>query len=195
MSINEHATKVQVSRLVNTALAWIKREPTGMTLDEILGKLRLISKNLNTAKRSVQHFGGMMATGAHGQNAYRAKQSTNSKLKTLSSLEDFLAEEWERLGGEIDGEIRKLPGEGKTELELLNMLAGKIQSFDKLLKKNFSQVSKHLSNPDQATTIQTEVTQLKAIPAHTAPSMILLITIGLRLFAMYVGSKRVTSNT
>lgn len=197
MSINEHATKVQVSRLVNTALTAIKnKDPRfDQTLVHTLDQLSLISRNLNTAKHSVQHFGGMMATGTHGQNAYRANQSMNSKLRTLSSLEAFLAEEWNKLGHAVDAYRKQLPWEGKTELELLDMLAGEIESFDKLLKKNVIRVPKHQSNPHQAMTIQREITQLKAMPAHTAPSMLVLISIGIRLLAMYVGSKRVTSNT
>ncbi|QFT56303.1 hypothetical protein [Microbulbifer sp. THAF38] len=192
MSINEHATKVQVSRLINTALVAIKnKDPRfDQTLVHTLDQLNLISRNLNTAKHNVQHFGGIMASGAHGQNAYRANQSMNSKLRTLSSLEAFLAEEWKKLGKAVDAYRKQLPWDGKTELELLDMLAGEIESFDKLLQKNVIQISKHQSNPHQTMTIQREVTQLKAMPAHTAPSMLVLITIGLRLFAMYVGSKK-----
>ncbi|WP_444891985.1 hypothetical protein ACJJIE_13225 [Microbulbifer sp. TRSA001] len=196
MSINEHATKIQVSRLVNTALTAIKdKDPRfDQTLVRTLDQLNLISRNLNTAKHNVQHFGGMMASGAHGQNAYRVNQSMNSKLRTLSSLEAFLAEEWKKLGKAVDAYRTQLPWEGKTELELLDMLAGEIESFDKLLKKNVIKVPKHQTNTHQTMTLQREITQLKAIPAHTAPNMLVLISIGLRLFAMYVGSKRVNSN-
>ncbi|WP_078082651.1 hypothetical protein [Microbulbifer mangrovi] len=198
MSINEHATKEQVNRLVNTALAAIKnkdKNPTwNQTLAQALDQLNLISRNLNTAKHGVQHFGRVMATDAHGHNAYRANQSVNSKLGTLSSLEAFLAKEWKKIGDAINADIKKLPTDGKNEMELLDMLAGEIESFDKLLKQNVSQVSKHQSNPHQTMIIQREITQLKAMPALTAPSMLILISIGIRLFAMFVGAKNVNSN-
>ncbi|GAB2525758.1 hypothetical protein [Microbulbifer agarilyticus] len=199
MSINEHATKEQVSRLVNTALTAIKNRNTNpnlnQTLAHTLDQLSLISRNLNTAKHGVQHFGRVMGADAHGHNAYRANQSMHSKLETLSTLEAFLAQEWKKIGDAIDVDRRKLPTEGKNEMELLNMLAGEIQSFDKLLKQNVSQVAKHQSNPHQTMIIQREITQLKSMPALTAPSMLVLISLGIRLFAMYVGSRSVTSKT
>ncbi|MCQ3830687.1 hypothetical protein HXX02_14700 [Microbulbifer elongatus] len=196
MSINEHATKEQVRRLVATALAAIKskdKDPGwNRTLNHALEQLALISRNLNTAKHNVQHFGKMKAATA-GHNTYRANQSMNSKLGTLSSLEAFLTEEWKKIGKALNTEIKKLPTDGKNAMELLDMLAGEIESFDKLLKQNTSQISKHQSNPHQTMIIQREISQLKTMPDLTAPSMLVLISIGLRLLAMYVGAKKANS--
>ncbi|QKX18158.1 hypothetical protein [Microbulbifer sp. YPW1] len=198
MSINEHATKEQVNRLVNTALDAIKnkdKKPNwNQTLAHALDQLSIISRNLNSAKHSVQHFGRIMAADTHRHNAYRTNQSVNSKLGTLSSLEAFLAKEWKKIGDAINADMRKLPTEGKNEMELLDMLAGEIESFDKLLKQNVSQISKHQSNPHQTMIIQREISQLKTMPDLTAPSMLILISIGIRLFAMFVGAKSANSN-
>ena len=192
MSINEHATREQVTRLVDSALGAIKNKDKDpgwyQTLTKTLDELALIRRNLNTAKHGVQHFGRMMATSAHGQNAYRANQSVNSKLGTLTSLEAFLAEEWKKIGDAIDADKRKLPWEGKNEMELLDMLSGEIESFDKLLKQDYSRVSRNHSNANQTTIIQSEINQLKKMPDLTAPSMLILISVGIRLFAMLVGS-------
>jgi len=198
MSINEHATKEQVSRLVNSALGAIKNKDKdpgwNQTLTKALDELAIISRNLNNAKHSAQHFGRVMATGAHGHNAYRVNQSVNSKLGTLSSLEAFLAEEWKKIGGAIDVDKRKLPTDGKNEMELLDMLAGEIESFDKLLKQDYSRVSKQQSNANHTTIIQRDINQLKTMPDLTAPSMLILISVGIRLFAMLVGSIKMHNN-
>ncbi|WP_288129693.1 hypothetical protein [Microbulbifer sp.] len=198
MSINEHATKELVTRLVNSALAAIKnkdKDPNwNQTLTRSLDELSLISRNLDTAKHNVQYFGKVTATSPHGHNAYRANQSVNSKLGTLSSLETFLAGEWKKIGDAIDADKRKLPTEGKNEMELLDMLAGEIESFDKLLKQDYSRVSKHQSNANQTTIIQREINQLKTMPDLTAPSMLILISVGIRLFAMLVGSIKMHNN-
>ncbi|MBN8431725.1 hypothetical protein JF535_12775 [Microbulbifer salipaludis] len=198
MSVNEHATKEQVNRLVNTALAAIKNKDKtpnwNQTLTQTLDQLSLIGRNLNTAKHGVQHFGRVMASDTNRHNTYRANQSVNSKLETLSSLESFLAKEWKKIGDALNADLRKIPTEGKNEMELLDMLAGEIESFDKLLRQNVSKVSKHNSNPHQTMIIQREITQLNAMPALTAPSMLVLISIGIRLFAMFVGAKKVSSN-
>jgi len=198
MSINEHATKEQVTRLVNTALAAIKNKDKNpnwnQTLANTSDQLCLISRNLNTAKHGVQHFGRVMATSPHGHNAYQANQSVNSKLGALSSLEAFLAKEWKKIGDAINADMRKLPTDGKNEVELLDMLAGEIESFDKLLKQDFSRVSRHQSNANHTTIIQREINQLKTMPDLTAPSMLILISIGIRLFAMLVGAKKMHNN-
>ncbi|WP_196140355.1 hypothetical protein [Aliikangiella sp. G2MR2-5] len=198
MSINETATKQQVTRLVNSAVMAIKNKDKNPNWNQILAstsdQLTLISRNLNTAKQNVQHFGKAMATGTHGHNAFRVNQSINSKLGTLSSLETFLAKEWRKIVDAINADMRKLPTEGKNEVELLDMLSGEIESFDKLLKQNFSRLSKQLSSSHQTTIVQKDISQLKTMPDVSATSMLILISVGIRLFAMLVGAGKMSTN-
>ncbi|WP_445362476.1 hypothetical protein ACJJIQ_16610 [Microbulbifer sp. ANSA003] len=195
--MNEASVKRNVSRLVNAALAAITdKDPNfNRILISTSNELKRISLELFNAIRREERFSNLMAAGARGSNAFRARQSMNSRIANLSSLEAFLADEWKRLSDAVYPHGKKQPWEGKNVAELTDMLTGNIESFDKLLKKNLNQISQHLPNLDQVATIQNEVTKLKNISAHTAPSMIFLITISIRLFAMYMCSKQVTSNT
>ena len=197
MSINEHAIKQQVNRHINSAMLAIKNKATNLqwtkTVINIADELSKLSRSIQAAKGSVQHFGNMQLQQAGRLHAYRVKQSINSKTNTLSDLEKYIDNEWNKVRQVLKYEEKKSPFDGKNEVELLDMLAGEIESFDKLLKQNASMVTQTLSNTEmktQATIVQREINHLKTLPNATAPSMLLLISIGLRLASGLFVSKK-----
>ncbi|WP_444943533.1 hypothetical protein ACJJIK_18555 [Microbulbifer sp. ZKSA006] len=208
MSIDAHATKARVDQLIGTALVEIKSGNVGsyQKLTSIVHDLSFVMRDLDTAKDQIHHYKKMVPTG-HGPEAYRAKQSINSKLETISSLEVFLIEQWEKVRDALQEALKKaeLSIGGRNKWESLAKLFKDIQAFDKKFngtkkfndkispKEKTTQIAKLQSIPylDMANTkaqmkvIQKEINQLKEIPIISAPIMLAMITLTLQLFALY----------
>lgn len=191
MAMNEFALKQYIGRLVSNALFVIehKSQYANWTREvaSATDKLSLIARNLKNAHNGVHSFGNVITKGIRGHDAYRAKQSINSRRDTLTSIEEFLAQEWRKIYQAIWRDLYKGPADGKNFMELMDMLAGELESFHKKIKYDPIALTKNLPMGHHATVIQRDINYIKSKPDAGIPSLLLTLVIGLRVAGMVGG--------
>ena len=192
MAINEHAIRMQARSLFESAKLAIKTHKLG-EFTNIADRLVNLSKALKVAQNNAQFFGGKQASLAGPQYAHRVHQSTQSKLNTLQSLDDFIASEWRKIIDLLAYEAKKSPWDGKNRVELFDVLAGEVDNYATLIKQMTAQVEKTLINtPTQTQTlvIRRDISTVKNQPTGSpVMSLLLLLSIILRL-ASFINTKK-----
>ncbi|WP_299579527.1 hypothetical protein [uncultured Microbulbifer sp.] len=200
MSTNEFLTKKTISILVDRALIAIKDRKSDPTwykaMNKSLESLNRIGNKLKSKKHEVDYLSKMMSKGANKQGQYQIGQSKSDQSVKLLGLEEYLAKKCGEIHGLLVAEFNKYPWEGKGAGELWDNLANEVKAYDDLLTKSMKLLKIHDSNPQHAVTLQEEIMPFSQIPnpTHTAPGLLFIITMYIRLYALYVGTKAPTGS-
>ncbi|MDO6764309.1 hypothetical protein [Agarivorans sp. 1_MG-2023] len=195
MSVELNATKTQISLLVSNALTAIKNRSTDSQWEQKVktaaDKLAHLSKTIKSSKSNALFFGKAQERAAAPQHRFSARQSTNSKVANMNGLEDAVNSAMKKIGKQLKDESIKSPFKDKKAYELMDMLAGEVSSYDKLLSSldSLAKTAAKTTTTSNAVVIQNNTMLLKTQGVN-GPSILMLAALSLRVVAMMLATKQ-----
>ncbi|GDY28278.1 hypothetical protein AHAT_41680 [Agarivorans sp. Toyoura001] len=195
MSVELNATKTQISLLVSNALTAIKNRSTDSQWEQKVktaaDKLAHLSKTIKSSKSNVLNIGKAQEKAAAPQHRFSARQSTNSKVANMNGLENAVNSAMKKIGKQLKDESIKSPFKDKKAYELMDMLAGEVSSYDKLLSSldSLAKTAAKTTTTSHAVVIQNNTMLLKTQGVN-GPSILMLAALSLRVVAMMLATKQ-----
>ncbi|WP_163130322.1 hypothetical protein [Agarivorans sp. Alg241-V36] len=195
MSVEINATNNQISILVSNALTAIKNRNTDAQWEQkvknVADKLAHLSKTIKSSKSNAQHFGNAQQNQAAPEHRFSAKQSTNAKVANMDGLETAVNQAMKKIGKQLKDESIKSPFKDKKSYELVDMLAGEVSSYEKLLSSldGLAKSAISTTSTSNAVVIKNASSHLKTQGVN-GPSILMLAALSLRVIAMMLASKQ-----
>lgn len=194
--MNEHIVRRQIDHFIGCATSAIQNrgdDPMWLeVVNEMAASLVKLSKSLSQRKNSVDYFGKKQFGVVTPSERHSVQQSINDKTNKINSVEAYIASQWMRIAAALEAERKRKPWDDKELIELCDMLASEIETFDKLIKTDSAHLEQLLqSNSLQGETIviQQSFSHLRLQPNSIGiPSTLLLLALALRLAGMLIQS-------